>query len=91
MTHMVVNHFIDPSTVIDTGFVEANLRKATLLFVDASLLLLALFHGATGLRNVLFDFFTGPRARRLIAWGCAATGALFFVFGITVLVVVLSR
>ena len=91
MTHMVLNHFVDTSTVIDVGFVEANLRKTSLLFVDSSLLLLALFHGQTGLRNVLYDFFTGARARRLIAWGCAAIGTLFFAFGVAVLVVVLNR
>ena len=89
--HMVVNHFVDTATVINVGFVEANLRKATLLSVDSALLLLALFHGLTGLRNVLYDFFTGARSRRLIARGCAATGAVFFVFGLVVLIVVLSR
>lgn len=91
MTHMVVNHFVDPASVIDAGFVEANLRKAALLSVDSALLLLALFHGGTGVRNVLYDFFTGARARRLIARACAATATVFFVFGVTVLVIVLNR
>lgn len=89
--HMVVNHFVDTATVIDVGFVEANLRKATLLSVDSALLLLGLFHGLTGLRNVLYDFFAGARARRLIAASCLAAGAIFFVFGLVVLIVVLGR
>ncbi|NQU97377.1 MAG: hypothetical protein HQ548_07020 [Chloroflexi bacterium] len=89
--HMVVNHFADPATTISVGYVVANLRKATLLSVDSALLLLGLFHGLTGLRNVLYDFFAGARSRRLIAWGCAATGAIFFVFGVVVLIVVLGR
>ena len=91
MAHMVVNHFSDPSTVIDFGFVQANLRMASLLFVDSALLLLALFHGLTGLRNVLYDFFTGARARRLVAAACAITGLTFFAFGVAVLIVVLNR
>jgi len=91
MTHMVVNHFVDTSTVIDVGFVEANLRKITLLLVDSSLLVLALFHGLTGLRNVLYDFFAGARARKSITAGCLAAGTVFFVFGVVVLVVVLNR
>ena len=89
--HMVVNHFADPATTISVGYVVANLRKATLLSVDSALLLLGLFHGLTGLRNVLYDFFTGARSRRLIASACAATGAIFFVFGLVVLIVVLGR
>ena len=91
MAHMIVNHFANPAAFIHVGIVEANLRKATLLAVDSSLLLLGLFHGLTGLRNVLYDFFAGARSRRLIAWACAATGAVFFAFGVLVIVVVLSR
>lgn len=91
MTHMIINHFVEPGTVIDVGFVEANLRKASLLFVDSALLLTGLFHGLVGVRNVLFDFVTAERARSLIVWGCLLTGTVFFVFGLTVLVVVLGR
>ena len=89
--HMVVNHFADPATTVSVGYVVANLRKATLLSVDSALLLLGLFHGLTGLRNVLYDFFAGARARRLIAAGCLAVGVVFFAFGVVVLIVVLGR
>ena len=89
--HMIVNHFADPATTISVGYVVANLRKATLLSVDSALLLLGLFHGLTGLRNVLYDFFAGARARRLIAAGSLAAGVVFFAFGVLVIVVVLSR
>ena len=91
IAHMVVNHFVDPAAAIDVAYVQANVRKVIFLLVDSSLLLLGLFHGLTGLRNVLYDFFAGTRARRLIAAGCLAAGTVFFGFGVAVLVVVLNR
>ncbi|MBM3957387.1 MAG: hypothetical protein FJ313_04980 [Gemmatimonadetes bacterium] len=91
MAHMVVNHYVDPATTITVGYVIANVRKLTFLLVDSCLLLLALFHGMTGLRNVLFDFVSRPRARSLVAWACTVVGAAFFAFGLAVLLTVMNR
>ena len=91
VTHMVINHYVDASVVIDVAYVEADLRQVTLVAVDSLLLLLGLFHGLTGLRNVLYDYVGGDGGRRLIDVACLASGLSFFAFGIAVLAVVIGR
>jgi len=86
--HMIVNHYMDPSTAIQVKDVEANVRMVSFFVVDHILLLFGLFHGLNGARNVAYDYLNEDRHRKLVNIALVIVGVVTYVYGSLVLLIV---
>lgn len=77
--HMAIMHFVDPTAHVTFAGVSVRMQRAAYFTVDWLLLLLALFHGLNGARNVALDYW--PRADRFIGWVLSLVGAAAIVYG----------
>ena len=84
--HMIWNHFIGHDGSIDLGFVEANVRNMGFMLIDGGLLVIGLFHGLNGLRNVLYDYVNSLKVRQALNWVFIILGGGFFIYGLWVLI-----
>ena len=77
-THLAVLHYVPANMNINVLSVAVRLKSILYMLVDSGLLVLGLFHGLNGIRNVLFDFIIadGPRSwlnRTLLVVGVGFT------------------
>lgn len=75
--HFGIMHFIDPTAVITFGDSQMRLQSALYMVVDVGLLVLGLYHGLNGIRNIVLDYW--PKSGRVATWiltviGIAAVG-----------------
>lgn len=78
-THMAIMHFVDPTAHVSFAGVTVRMQAAFYFFIDWLLLLLALFHGLNGARNVAVDWW--PRAERTVNWVLGLVGIVALVYG----------
>jgi succinate dehydrogenase hydrophobic anchor subunit len=87
--HMMLMHLDGILGLVESAWGDAlawrNVRaRGQSDFFAASYVLLlgaALFHGLYGLRTILIEFWTSPRAARLIVAGCWTLGLALFTVG----------
>lgn len=77
--HMGVMHFVDPTATVDFAGVSVRMQSAAYFVVDWLLLILALFHGLNGARNVGLDYW--PKADRALTWVLGMIGVVATVYG----------
>ena len=84
-THFYIAHFAPVGEAITFEVVTNRLQNALLVFVDAGLLAIVIYHALNGLRNVIMDFNIGRRAERALAFVLVIVGLVAFVYGINAL------
>jgi succinate dehydrogenase / fumarate reductase, membrane anchor subunit len=67
--HTILQDVIIGVHAIDLDYVAQRWAYTSWRVYDAALLGFAFAHGMNGLRQVLFDFFHTPKARRNLSWG----------------------
>lgn len=81
--HFGIMHFVDPTAEITFAATSLRFKSALYFLVDAGLLVIGLFHGLNGIRNILLDYF--PRSGRAIGMGACLVGIVFTGYGATAL------
>jgi succinate dehydrogenase hydrophobic anchor subunit len=87
--HFGIMHFVDPTAVITFADSQMRLQSALYLVVDTGLLLLGLYHGLNGIRNVVLDYW--PRSGRVVGWILAVIGVVAVGYGSMALAAFLSQ
>ena len=91
--HIWMGHFSGLGDVIDGrqeelvlfDIVKQRLAQGLFIFVDFSLLALALYHGLNGMRNIVLEWPRAARREKSITTGLWVLGAATFVYGAWVL------
>jgi succinate dehydrogenase cytochrome b556 subunit len=79
--HIWSLHYAHPDKPPDYGTEVARLKTIGYIVFDISLLVLALYHGLNGVRNIVLDYTRNQAAIRRWAIGLSAVGVIFSVFG----------
>ncbi len=87
--HFGIMHFVDPTAVITFADSQMRLQSALYMLVDSGLLVLGLYHGLNGIRNVLLDYW--PNSGRVAAWILAVVGIAAFGYGSMALAAFLTQ
>ena len=64
--HFGIMHFVDPTAVITFADSQVRLQSALYMLVDVGLLVLGLYHGLNGIRNVVLDYWPARRQGRRV-------------------------
>jgi len=83
--HLYVQHFSEPNLHLDFARVIHMLRYQFLFWLDAVILVAALYKALYGMRSVLYDFAALHRVRRLIDAGLVAAGVVLCAIGVDTL------
>ena len=83
--HLYVQHFSEPNLHLTFERVIRMLHYRLLFWVDAAILVAALYKALYGIRSVLYDFAPLHRFRRLIDFGVVAAGAGLCALGVDTL------
>ncbi|MGQ9676334.1 MAG: succinate dehydrogenase, cytochrome b556 subunit [Chloroflexota bacterium] len=84
-THWWIAHFAPVGEAITFERVSLRLENALLVFVDAGLLAIVIYHALNGVRNVVVDFNIGRPAERVLSILLLVVGILAFIYGINAL------
>ena len=84
--HFAVTHFVTDVAHDDSAFVARRLSSTLWIAWDATMLAVALAHGAAGTRLAISDFSTDPQVRRLWSRVTGAVVAALFLLGLLVIV-----
>ena len=87
--HFSIRHFVDPTAVITFADSQMRLQSALYLLVDSGLLVLGLYHGLNGIRNVLLDYW--PNSGRVATWILAVVGIVAAGYGSMALAAFLTQ
>lgn len=77
--HFGIMHFIDPTAVITFGDSQMRLQSALYMVVDVGLLVLGLYHGLNGIRNIVLDYW--PKSGRVATWILTVIGIVAVGYG----------
>ncbi len=77
--HFGIMHFVDPTAVITFADSQVRLQSALYMLVDVGLLVLGLYHGLNGIRNVVLDYW--PRAGKAVGWILTLVGIVAVGYG----------
>lgn len=82
-THFGIMHFVDPT--VEITFMDSQMRLKGFLYflVDSGLLVLGLYHGLNGVRNVLLDYM--PKAGKTLGWILTLIGVIWGGYGASAL------
>lgn len=78
--HFAIMHVINDVTSVNFAFIAARWASPVWRTYDALLLILALIHGATGMRVIIDDYVRPP------GWRLAAQTVLWVTTGVTLIV-----
>lgn len=80
--HLFVNLMIgDGIAALDFAFVAGKFASPFWQWWDVLMLWLALIHGANGMRTIVNDYVTAPRARKALVWAIGLAAALLILLG----------
>lgn len=79
--HLAIMHLINTVDTIDYAFVADRWAHIGWRTYDMTLLLLALLHGANGMRVVIDDYVTAPRWHAAARWTLYGLTAAFTILG----------
>jgi succinate dehydrogenase / fumarate reductase, membrane anchor subunit len=80
-THLAVLHYIPSNMNINALGVAVRLKSVLYMLVDSGLLVIGLYHGLNGIRNVLFDFVIAEGAREWLNRLLLVVGIGFSLWG----------
>lgn len=80
--HFWVGHYASWGTPITFAGVHMRLQNAAFVIVDSMLLMLVVFHGLNGLRNILLDYPSFLRHTRTVSLILLIIGVSTIIFGI---------
>ena len=89
--HIVAEHFIVKGGLRDYGQVVSYLANPVVLAIESAFVVVLMWHAMLGLRAVLFDFGSGPRARALITRGVVALGVITAAYSFWLIAAIASR
>ena len=85
--HLLATHFgwFTPNYVSNKdpasyGYVISRVQSP-MWIIDATLLILAVYHGLNGLKMISYDIWSGKTARKIIDWTLTILGLLSVIFG----------
>jgi succinate dehydrogenase / fumarate reductase membrane anchor subunit len=84
--HLWILHFAGDHAALTAAGVTIRMKSLAYMVLDFSLLGFALYHGLYGVRSVLFDYVSGPRAERAITAAVVVVGLVAFGYGVYALV-----
>lgn len=79
--HLWIEHFAAPHSTVTLSVVHSRLDTFRFLLLDYGLLVLALFHGLNGVRNIALDYTRLAEHSKGITWTLAIIGVAFTVYG----------
>ncbi len=68
--------------LFDTGNVLLNHMLSLGFFIDAGVMAFGIYHGANGIRVILFDLGIGIRSQKMIFWIFLVLGIISWVLGL---------
>ncbi len=68
--------------LFDTGFDLLNHMLSIGFFIDAGVMALGIYHGANGIRVVMFDLGIGIRSQKMIFWIFLVLGVISWILGL---------
>lgn len=80
--HFWVGHYASWGTPITFAGVNMRLQNALYVLVDSLLLILVVFHGLNGIRNILLDYPSLLPHNRLLSVILFSIGIVAIIFGI---------
>ena len=83
--HLYVQHFSEPNLHLTFERVIHMLHYQFLFWLDAVILVAALYKALFGMRSALYDFAALHRVRRLIDFGLLAAGVVLCALGVDTL------
>ena len=83
--HLYVQHFSEPNLHLTFERVIHMLHYQFLFWLDAVILVAALYKALFGIRSVLYDFAALHRVRKLIDFGLLAAGVVLCAIGVDTL------
>lgn len=86
--HFGIMHFVDPSIHYDFASSSLRLKSVLYFIVDGGLLVMGLFHGLNGIRNIILDYW--PKHGRVAAWVLSLIGVVAAGYGATGLMAFLN-
>lgn len=86
IAHMIIMHVSNDVACTTYQFVAGRYANPFWRLFDWLLLTLALTHGMNGLRVVVDDYVSSPRARTALMWGLGAVLLIFFMLGTITLI-----
>jgi succinate dehydrogenase hydrophobic anchor subunit len=88
--HIWKLHYADPDVHPTYEDLTQRLITVGYIVLDVSLLVLALFHGLNGVRNIVLDYTKNERVIRRWRIGLGLVGAVFSVFGAAAIVKIMT-
>ncbi len=79
--HLWVEHFSSPHSTVTLSVVHNRLNTFKFLLLDYGLLVLALFHGLNGVRNIALDSTRLALHIKGISWSLVIVGVVFTIYG----------
>ncbi len=89
--HVWIMHVQSPGVPPEYADVARRLRTLFFVVTDFGILLLAIYHGLNGIRNIMFDHIRSRRKRRIVTNALCWTGILFIALGASALFKVMIR
>jgi succinate dehydrogenase cytochrome b556 subunit len=83
--HWYIIHYGALGEAITFERVGIRLQSPLLVFVDAGMLLIVIYHALNGTRNVIVDFNIGRRWERVLSAVLFVFGIVVFIYGINAL------
>ncbi|WP_164985091.1 hypothetical protein [Ammoniphilus sp. CFH 90114] len=88
--HMWNLHYSNPAVPPDYNDLVARLRTIGYIALDFSLLVLALFHGLNGVRNIVLDYTSNEATIKRWTAGLAIIGVIFSLWGGAALIKIMT-
>ncbi len=73
--------------LFNTGIEELNHMLSIGFFIDAGVMALGIYHGANGIRVVLFDLGIGIRRQKMVFWIFLVLGVISWVLGLLLIAI----
>lgn len=89
--HFWVLHYMNPASSPNMADLIYRLRTVSFIVTDYGLLIIALFHGLNGIRNIVIDYTSKESVIRGWSIGLTVLGAIAFAFGGYALLLVTLR
>lgn len=88
--HLYVNHLFAPNGLLSWQEVVDYYDNPIIPIIEGLFLLVVLMHGGLGLRSVLLDLNLSMKHRRLMDATLLAVGSALFIYGLWILIKVVS-
>lgn len=91
LIHFIVNHLIAETGLLTYADVVAYYRNAFVPIMEVLFLVTVVTHSLIGLRGILLDLNPARRMLKVIDWGLVLGGLAAIVYGVWLVLVIVSR